>query len=122
MQAGQLPLDLWGLDMNWRNTSSGQERYYDHPNTALFPDWKEWLGFLRAKGLRTYFNDHPFPVASRDAGGLQTSKEEVSPPPPRRSVCAACAQRVQCRAMPCNAVHGQRPHRWRAGPQSSVYV
>jgi len=76
-EAGQLPLDLWGLDMNWRNTSSGQERYYDHPNTALFPDWKEWLGFLRAKGLRTYFNDHPFPVASRDAGGLQTSKEEV---------------------------------------------
>ncbi len=25
-----------------------------------------------------YFNDHPYPVASRGAGGLQTSAEEVA--------------------------------------------
>ena len=28
--AGELPLDVWALDMNWRNTSAGQDRYYDH--------------------------------------------------------------------------------------------
>ena len=60
-----------------RNTSGGQDRYYDHPDTALFPNFGEWFDLLRAKGLRTYFNDHPFPVASRNAGGLQTSKEEA---------------------------------------------
>ena len=26
--AGELPLDVWALDMNWRNTSAGQDRYY----------------------------------------------------------------------------------------------
>ena len=55
--AGQLPVDVWALDMNWRNTSAGQDRYYDHPATALFPDFGAWFDFLKAKGLRTYFND-----------------------------------------------------------------
>ena len=78
---GSLPLDVWGLDMNWRNTSSdnllpgesgSQDRYYDHPNTLLFPNMSEWFGFLKAKGLKTYFNDHPYPV---DA---QTSPAETA--------------------------------------------
>jgi alpha-glucosidase (family GH31 glycosyl hydrolase) len=87
----QLPLDVWGLDMNWRNTSSvgnedylgsvgnsdGSDWYYDKPDTVLFPDFSSWFGFLQKKGLRTYFNDHPYPVAARGAGGLQTSPEEV---------------------------------------------
>jgi len=87
----QLPIDVWGLDMNWRNTSAvgnenkvgsvqnsdGSDWYYDRPDTALFPDFSSWFGFLRKKGLRTYFNDHPYPVAARGAGGLQTSPEEV---------------------------------------------
>ena len=72
-----LPIDVWALDMNWRNTSHFQDRYYDHPNTALFPNLTEWFAFLRSKRLRTYFNDHPFPLASRGAGGLQLSVEET---------------------------------------------
>lgn len=50
----------------------------DHPNTALFADFVEWFDYLKQKKLRTYFNDHPYPVASRNAGGLQTSAEEVA--------------------------------------------
>eukprot|EP00927_Polykrikos_kofoidii_P053071 TRINITY_DN4720_c0_g1_i1.p1 TRINITY_DN4720_c0_g1~~TRINITY_DN4720_c0_g1_i1.p1 ORF type:complete len:830 (+),score=68.35 TRINITY_DN4720_c0_g1_i1:117-2492(+) len=87
-----LPLDVWGLDMNWRNTSSmrnsekdvsvqnsdGSDWYYDRPNTVLFPNFTGWLSYLKGRGLRTYFNDHPYPVAARGAGGLQTSPEEVS--------------------------------------------
>ena len=57
-----LPIDVWGLDMNWRNTSDEQDRYYDHPNTGLFANFTEWFGYLREHKLRTYFNDHPFPV------------------------------------------------------------
>jgi hypothetical protein len=82
-----LPIDVWALDMNWRNTSKdnllpgevgSQDHYYDHPNTNLFPDFEEWFSYLKSKKLRTYFNDHPFPVASRGEGGLQTSKEEIA--------------------------------------------
>ena len=49
-----LPIDVWALDMNWRNTSKdnllpgagpghpfaesgSQDHYYDHPNSELFP-------------------------------------------------------------------------------------
>eukprot|EP01052_Picozoa_sp_SAG31_P025602 SAG31_NODE_2253_length_6075_cov_2.406459_2_plen_859_part_00 len=101
-EAGKLPLDIWGLDMNWRHTenvSTGpkaqkgqargevgtQDHYYDHPNEVLFPgtgpygsSFSEWFDWLRSRNLRTYFNDHPFPVASRNAGGLQTSPAEVT--------------------------------------------
>jgi len=52
--------------------------FYDSPATQLFPDYGEWFAFLREKNLRTYFNDHPFPVAARNKGGLQTSPEEVA--------------------------------------------
>lgn len=74
----KLPIDVWALDMNWRNTSNNQDHFYDHPNTSLFPDFQEWFEYLKSQGLRTYFNDHPFPVAGRDAGGLQTSPEEIA--------------------------------------------
>lgn len=70
-QSGKLPLDVWGLDMNWRNTSDQQDRYYDHPNTALFPDFSEWFQYLAQNKLRTYFNDHPFPQ------DMQTFPKEV---------------------------------------------
>ena len=53
-------------------------RFYDYPASELFPNYTEWFEFLKANKLRTYFNDHPFPVAARDAGGLQTSPEEVA--------------------------------------------
>ena len=74
----KLPLDVWALDMNWRSIANHTDRYYDHPNTTLFPNFTEWFTFLKSKRLRTYFNDHPFPVASRNAGGLQTSPEETA--------------------------------------------
>eukprot|EP01121_Diplochlamys_sp_Union-15-3_P016634 TRINITY_DN56_c0_g1_i1.p1 TRINITY_DN56_c0_g1~~TRINITY_DN56_c0_g1_i1.p1 ORF type:complete len:853 (+),score=155.87 TRINITY_DN56_c0_g1_i1:34-2559(+) len=70
-KSGNLPLDVYGLDMNWRNTSNDQDHYYSHPNTALFPNFTEWFSFLHANGLKTYFNDHPFPV------DWQTSPSEV---------------------------------------------
>eukprot|EP00929_Paragymnodinium_shiwhaense_P061784 TRINITY_DN30879_c0_g1_i1.p1 TRINITY_DN30879_c0_g1~~TRINITY_DN30879_c0_g1_i1.p1 ORF type:complete len:772 (-),score=157.04 TRINITY_DN30879_c0_g1_i1:278-2593(-) len=87
----KLPLDVWGLDMNWRNTtadrnnemdisvssSDGSDWHYDRQDSILFPSYPDWFKFLEKKGVRTYFNDHPYPVASRGAGGLQTSKEEV---------------------------------------------
>ena len=67
----------------------------DHPNTNLFPDFSEWFSFLKSKKLRTYFNDHPFPVASRNAGGLQTCAKPTTvawpraepPLPSRDEVC-----------------------------------
>jgi len=74
-----LPIDIWALDMNWRNTTDNQDQYYDHPAVPnLFSNFTAWFEYLRGKGLRTYFNDHPFPVASRGAGGLQTSPEETA--------------------------------------------
>jgi len=87
----KLPLDVFGLDMNWRNTSSagndqmsasvqnsdGSDWFYDHPDTLLFPAFDSWFDFLKKAGLRTYHNDHPYPVAARGAGGLQASVEEV---------------------------------------------
>jgi hypothetical protein len=41
----KLPLDIWALDMNWRNSphghqadfKPGEEHFYDYPNTELFP-------------------------------------------------------------------------------------
>mmetsp|Transcript_79764 Transcript_79764/g.247386 ORF Transcript_79764/g.247386 Transcript_79764/m.247386 type:complete len:853 (-) Transcript_79764:84-2642(-) len=76
-ESDKLPIDVWALDMNWRRTDHEMNRYYSYPNTDLFPNFTEWFGFLKAHRLRTYFNDHPFPVASRGAGGLQTSPEET---------------------------------------------
>lgn len=101
-QDNKLPLDVWALDMNWRNTSKdnlypgtgpghpfpevgSQDHYYDHPNSNLYPgdgpygsSFTDWFDWLKGQKLRTYFNDHPFPVAGRGEGGLQTSPEEVA--------------------------------------------
>ena len=84
-QAAGLPLDIWGLDLNWRNTTGDAEHFYNHPNHSAFPglamngsDEGEWFQWLKSVGLRTYLSDHPFPVAGRGAGGLQTSPEEVA--------------------------------------------
>jgi hypothetical protein len=67
----KVPLDVWGLDMNWRFTQGGQDQTYDHPNTSAFPDMGEWFGWLKKQGIHTYFNDHPFQK------GPQTSPQEV---------------------------------------------
>jgi hypothetical protein len=92
-----LPIDVWALDMNWRNTPwacgtckpcdpskcpyvDNSNHYYNYPNTDLFPDFANngtgWFDFLKSQNLRTYFNDHPFPA---DLGkALQTSADEVN--------------------------------------------
>ena len=67
---------------SWRNVTSGQdgptgatghpERFYSHPNTTLFPNFTEWFDFLHSKGLKTYFNDHPYQM------DMQLSQKEVS--------------------------------------------
>ena len=68
--------------MNWRNVTQGQdgptgatghpERSYNHPNTTLFSNFTNFFGFLKEKGLRTYFNDHPFQM------DMQLSEKEVA--------------------------------------------
>ena len=59
----ELPLDIYGLDMNWRNTSRRcsptapaqcHDWYYDYPATELFPDYSEWFAFLKQHKIRTY--------------------------------------------------------------------
>jgi hypothetical protein len=66
------PLDVWGLDVNWRITQpDSMDQSYDHPNTSAFPDYQAWFGWLRQRGVHTYFNDHPWQQ------GPQTSPEEV---------------------------------------------
>ena len=47
--------------------TAGQDRYYDHPATALFPDFEAWFAFLQAHGLKTYFNDREW-AATRTGG------------------------------------------------------
>ena len=87
----KLPLDVWALDLDWRNTSGDAEYYYTHPNVSAFPGLPtptalgpkqqptEWFEYLRNESLRTFLSDHPYPVARRDStAGLQTSKAEVN--------------------------------------------
>jgi hypothetical protein len=76
----RLPLDVWGLDLNWRNVTGTLEHFYDHPNRTAFKNLTAWFQFLREEqGLENYLSDHPYPVASRDKdAGLQTSVEEVT--------------------------------------------
>ena len=85
---GQFPLDVWGLDMNWRNVTGSaggkscktqendsplcEDHFYNHSNTRLFPDWQEWFSFLAKESVKTYFNDHPYPVDE------QTTPAEIS--------------------------------------------
>eukprot|EP00045_Choanoeca_perplexa_P013991 m.161313 g.161313 ORF g.161313 m.161313 type:complete len:861 (-) comp16525_c0_seq1:26-2608(-) len=69
----QLPIDVWALDMNWRNTTNNQDHFYNHPaEPNLFQNFSAWFEFLEQRHLRTYFNDHPYPV------GLQTHPDEVA--------------------------------------------
>lgn len=89
--SGKYPLDVWALDMEWRradiNTSKDlppeqscrsmvdpsplcPDHFYNAPNTDKFPGLggpnhtqSEWFQWLHSAGLKTYFNDHPFPQA-----------------------------------------------------------
>lgn len=33
----ELPLDIWALDLDWRNTTGDAESFYTHPNVSAFP-------------------------------------------------------------------------------------
>lgn len=87
--SGRFPLDIFGLDMNWRRTNGtccgapacrsqrGTEWANatfceDHKylaNTTDFPDssnhgtpqLRAWLQWMKGRGIHTYLNDHPFP-------------------------------------------------------------
>lgn len=74
--------------MNWRNSPTnnqgdyqdGEDHFYTYPNTALFPDFAGqgtgWFDYLQNEGLRTYFNDHPYPANNGSA--FQTTPAEVA--------------------------------------------
>eukprot|EP00931_Biecheleriopsis_adriatica_P026630 TRINITY_DN16182_c0_g2_i1.p1 TRINITY_DN16182_c0_g2~~TRINITY_DN16182_c0_g2_i1.p1 ORF type:complete len:1134 (+),score=90.23 TRINITY_DN16182_c0_g2_i1:59-3460(+) len=71
-----LPIDVWGLDRNWRFTGGKgmeEEHHYDMPNKKLFPQgFKPWFDFIKERRMHSYFNDHPWPVDE------QTTPKEVS--------------------------------------------
>ncbi|CAK0904511.1 unnamed protein product [Prorocentrum cordatum] len=68
----KVPLDVWGLDMNWRMTEDGADLQYDQPNGSAFSDYEGWFGWLSERGIHTYFNDHPGQQAP------QTTPDEVN--------------------------------------------
>lgn len=74
----KLPLDIWGLDIDWRGVTYPDHMHephqcdYDHPDNRDFVDFDEWFQFLRNHSLRTYHNDHPCPQAP------QTNPVEIS--------------------------------------------
>ena len=51
--------------------------YYNYPATDLFPSFANnstaWFDYIHSHGLKTFFNDHPYPV-----GGNQTQPAEIS--------------------------------------------
>lgn len=56
-RAHNISLDVFGLDIDWRNKSC-PERY--EVNTELFPNMQGYLAWAHNAGkVRTYFNDHP---------------------------------------------------------------
>ena len=73
--------------MNWRNTSQHQDWYYDHPATQLFPRFEEWFAYLRhTERMRTYFNDHPYPVVPTVPMYLERGLRPAAPRERRRLV------------------------------------
>ena len=62
-----LPIDIWALDMNWRNTTNNQDRYYDHPAVPnLFSNFTAWFEYVAARSFFLYwcrprlYCDHPW--------------------------------------------------------------
>ena len=52
------------------NTQVTMDHFYNVA-TSLFSNMTEFVDFEHKRGLKSFFNDHPFPV------GPQTSPEEV---------------------------------------------
>ena len=131
--ADRLPLDVWGLDMNWRRTKDVQKCcdftpwmggkyctnsstppvncqhpnwYYDRPASDLFPNFTTWFQFVKQQKLRTYFNDHPFPVRLPDrlASPAARGLARRCPLPPPATVVSTVSTPQRCFAR----------NRWRA--------
>jgi hypothetical protein len=88
----RIPLDIWGLDMNWRDNCSLSPKpgggyewkddcmnetqvtrdHFYNSTTSLFPNMTGFVEWEHSRGIKSFFNDHPFPV------GAQTSPEEVA--------------------------------------------
>ena len=93
------PCPCAAADMNWRNVGAGKgselpdpasvpachsmtnidptcrSHFYNSPNLRLLPGLNgsnEWFDWIKSQKLRTYFNDHPFPIAK------QTTPKEVA--------------------------------------------
>ena len=69
-----LPIDIWGLDMDWRIWAGGEEGKGYFINEKLFPDMRGFYSFAHEHGLSVYMNDHP--MAKGNA--TQLSPQEVS--------------------------------------------
>lgn len=69
-QKEDIPFSVAVVDMDWHTTEIPEESYIDHPrfwkgwtgyswNKELFPDYKEFLTFLKEHNLKTALNLHP---------------------------------------------------------------
>lgn len=60
-----LPIDIWGLDMDWRVIAAGMEGKEYKVNTADFPDMRGFYSYAHEQGLSVYMNDHPMSHVNR---------------------------------------------------------
>ena len=55
-RADDLPIDIWGLDMDWRIWENGMEGKEYKINAELFPDMRAFYAFAHRHGLSVYMN------------------------------------------------------------------
>ncbi len=70
-RADDLPIDIWGLDMDWRIWANGMEGKGYFVNTKLFPNISDFYRFAHEHDLVVYMNDHPM------ANATQLSPQEI---------------------------------------------
>lgn len=63
-----LPLDVWGLDVDWRRRRSRAEERRYVVDTARFPNMSRFLRHVRSLGVVTFLNDHPMAAQPAAAG------------------------------------------------------
>eukprot|EP00935_MAST-01C_sp_MAST-1C-sp1_P000816 g816.t1 len=79
-KSDDLPLDIWGLDMNWRVTAGGMEGKEYKVNTALFPNMRDFMDKAHASNLAVYMNDHPMQNATpANSDCMSSSSCQLSP-------------------------------------------
>lgn len=71
----ELPIDIWGLDMDWRVIANGMEGKEYKVNTEDFPDMRSFYSYAHEHGLSVYMNDHPMSHVNRsDVSELDPSE------------------------------------------------